>query len=366
MMTNLEDTKPRSPFNEKPLLNDEEPQPSSGPGCMVWGLMGAFALGFALIIVFLAGTAGWTEGQRIADRHATATQSELIGQQLVRIPTDVAEGNSFNLNRRLSYLETVAPNVAGIAEIRVTATSLYLTSQPTITPTPTQTATPTVTQEQPEVTEEPTVAQATPLPGGVSVDLVALLQQARDQIAAGQYADAQDTLDIIIRVDSSFQQETVGRLMYEALTVQATRLFRSEETLAEAIRLTDLAEEYGPISQSDLNYERLIAGLYLDAQRAIGTGDHGAAIRAINQLLNYQSSYLNVNFNRLLFDEYVAYAEAWEFGEQYCQAVQQYNNALALFNDNTVVAQRDNAQNLCLSGTPIPGAEGTLPPVGGT
>lgn len=365
-----DDTQPRSPFqrpldDQQPMLtpppDDESPR---GPGCLLWGLVGGAALAFALAIVLLAGAAGWTEGQRIADRHATATQAGLIGEQLVRIPTDVAQGNPINLNRRLDYLETVAPGNNTLPGLRQTATALYLTSQPTLTPTPSATPTATVTPAATDAAPEVTAQVRTE--GGFDLDLVALLQEARDEIAAGDFAEAQDTLDIIIRADSQFQQETVEGLMYEVLTTQARRLYATENTLAEAIRLTDLAEEYGPIAQSPLSYERLIAGLYLDAQRAVGSSDHATAIQRIRNILQYQTSYLGQDLNRLLFDEYVAYAQAWEFGEQYCQAVQQYNNALALFNSAEVNARLENAQNLCLQGTPLPGTEGTptIAPVG--
>ncbi|GAB4527325.1 MAG: hypothetical protein OHK0046_45010 [Anaerolineae bacterium] len=370
-MSDLHDTKPRSPFQEPldaqgPLLNE----PRRG-GCLLWGLILGFALGFAVLIVLLAGTAGYTEGQRIADRNATATQADRIGQQIVRIPTDIAEGNGLNLNRRLNYLETVAPRLNNLPALRETATALAILNQPTATLTPTPTPSPTMTPEMTEmvaeVTEEATSSTTRITGAGLSLDLVALLQEARDHIAAADYEAAQESLDIIIRADDQFQRETVRALMYDVLTIQARSLYNTTGTLAEAIRLTDLAEEYGSLSQSPLNYERLLAGLFLDAQRAVGAGDHSRAIQALRTITTqYQTTYKDIDLNRMLFDEYVAYAQAWELGGQPCQAVPQYTNALTLFNSAQVSSQRDNAQALCLQGTPVPGAEGaaTIAPVG--
>lgn len=409
-MADLEDTRPKSPFKEagidprqaqnpqyhpqQPPINAQPPQPPypqepSGPGCLVWGLILICGGLMSVAVVFFAGTAGWTAGEQEANRLATVTQVSRIGAQLTRIPQDIVEGNDFNLGRRLDYLETVVPGYGELPALRETATALYLVNLPTatatstVTPTPTPTLTvppPTEMLETAEVTEviappteETEGEQSEAAPGNpFNLDPVVLLEEARTQIANAEYDEAYETLDIIIRLDDDFQRETVRGLMYEALTTRARQLYRAEATLAEAITLTDLAEEYGPVGESELNYERLIASLYLDAQRNIGSGDHLAAIGAIQQLLSYQTSYLNQDFTRLLFEEYVAYAEAWAAGQEYCQAVVQYQNALNLFNDPLVVTARDAAQQSCaaggaLTGTPgVPGAVpgATLPPIG--
>lgn len=354
-MISLDDTQPRSPFKDPP------PDESPAPGCLFWGLLGSLAMIFALAIVLLAGAAGWTAGKREANRHAAATQAELIGAQLIHLPTDVAANNPINVVRRLHYLETVAPNLPVVVEIRQTATAMYFAALPTSTPTPTESPTPTPTSEAAlEVTPEIQPTQDS------GYDLVGLLQTARQQIAAGQYVEAYNTLDAITRIDPNFQQPTVHGLLFEVLTTLARRAYRSTATLAEAIRYTDLAEQYGNIDQFNLGYERLIAGLYIDLQRASGAGDHNTAIRIINQILVYQSSYQGQDMRRLLFNEYIRVAEAAEFGAQYCQAVVQYNNALNLFADQSIVGRRDTAQMLCEQGTPTPEAEGLTPiaPIG--
>src|SRR5262245_10529961 len=115
----LEDTQPRPPYN--PSQPDYPPQSepippveeiSVGPGCLIWGVVGAVGLGFALMIVLLAGVAGWTSGQRVADTNATATRSADINDQLTRIPGDVASGNTVYLQARIEYLATLTPGVA--------------------------------------------------------------------------------------------------------------------------------------------------------------------------------------------------------------------------------------------------------------
>jgi tetratricopeptide (TPR) repeat protein len=360
-MPALDDTQPHPPVREegdpeaehysRPPHNQGDDDDSSGPGCLMWGLVGTITLGISLAIVALAGAAGWTAGQQEADRNASATQAALIEQQLARIPTDVADGNQYNLALRINYLATLTPAVQGVAELQQTATALHFDSQPTGTPPPTQTPPPVV---EAEITEE--VVEIDIVPGDDSgFNLEGLLQDARDHIAQGRYAAAYEILDVIERVDGDFQRTTVRGLMSQALTNQARQLYATTDSLAEAIRLTTLAEDYGPIG--DLSYERLIAGMYLDVQRAIGAGDHPTAIRNLNRILSYQTTYKGINLNELLFEELVRYGDAWRAEGRYCQAVTYYNQALSMFNRPGVAAQRDSAQMICEQGTPVPPGE---------
>lgn len=365
-MTALDDTQPRAPirtedWQQPPPPDTSDDGGSGGPGCLVWGVIGVMGFAFALAIVALAGAAGWTEGQRLGDRHATATQARQVEEQLTRIPEDIADGNEYLIGLRLNFLETMAPNLGVMPGLRETATAVYFNNQPTATATE---PAPMVEDAPPPVAEETALVDnpghddaGAPAP---RFDLDALLADARQSVALRSYNEAYETLDIIIRVDSSFQRTLVRDLMNEALTSWAWTLFRTADLvdLAEAIRLTDLAETYGPIGE--LNYERFMAEQYLDVQRTIGTGNHARAIRMLTDLINnYQATYKGVDFRQMLFNEYVAYGDAWGFGGQYCQAVTQYNMALNLFSNAGVAAKRDNAQAICERGPLLtPGAPG--------
>ncbi len=352
----MKDTQPI--LTEGPPLLNEQSSDAGGPGCFIWGLMVVFGGGLSVLIVALAGTAGWTAGEHEANMIATTTQEYRIEQQLIRIPEDVVVGNTYNLKKRLNFLETEVPHIPVIPQLRDTATAVYLDLLPTVTRTPTQTYTPTVEASPSAVSTETSDATESPY------DLIGLLQSARDALALGNNEEAYETLDAIIRIDPDFQRATVRGLMLDALTRQANLLFQNTDTLAEAIRLTDLAETYGDID--DLSYERLLGGYYLDVQRAIGAGDHLSAINILNTMRSYQTSYKGQNLNRLLFNELTAYARAYEAGAESCQAVVHYNSALTLFVDNSVIALRDNAQAICEQGTPTPidgvSADGTVLP----
>src|SRR5690606_24656035 len=116
--------------------------PRRGSCLLTFGI-GAMLLVIALAIVGLSAAAGWTSGQREANTHATATRHAQIDEQLVRVPTDIANSNLVLLDTRLRWLATQTPGIAGVDAYVVTATALYMHSLPTATPefTPTPEAT---------------------------------------------------------------------------------------------------------------------------------------------------------------------------------------------------------------------------------
>lgn len=432
-MTAIDDTQPRPPARPPayapPPDYDDEP---GGPGCFMIGVLTFMALALATALVVLAGAAGWTEGQNEGDRVDAAAQRADIGEQLTRIPADVAARNAELAGLRLNYLETLIPANPAVGQVRATVTALVGDNAtatlnaaigPALTPIPEQlangdllgvdnalayvqslvpdyaelpalqaTATaamdamiaanqPTATQEAaivettPEATE-PVIIEATPEPiaadddGGFNLD--DLLQDAEVALSAGDYEDAYDLLAAIQRIDAAFEPAEVQGLLRQTLTAWANALFSTDDDLPEAIRVTNLLEDTGA-AIGELDYERFIAGLYVDAQTAIDLGNHPLAIQRLNEIRGFQQEYKGNNINRQLFNEYVDYAEAWELGGQPCQAVTQLDRALQLFQDAIVQNQRDSAQQACELGTtptapagstPDPNAAPTIAPIG--
>jgi hypothetical protein len=350
------------------LVGEQEyDEPASGPGCWIWLLLSIFGICFSVLIVTLSATAGWTSGHQESDIDATATQNLFIDEQLRRIPTDIASGYHAIMVTRIAFLATLTPGIPEVPQLRVTATALYLNSLPTYTPVPTATAIVEIVPTQAQSTDYPT-QNPTDVSVEVLYDLNQMLEDARFSIRFGDYDEAYETLDAIVRIDDQFERATVRALMSDVLTTQAEQLFRSPNAtdLAEAIRLTDLAEQYGSIGE--LSYERLVAEQYLSIQSAVNAGDHAIAIILLNNMINtYQSEYKGVDFRWMLFNEYVSYGDAWGSGSDYCQAVIQYNRALGLFTDTAVVDKRNQAQTECdraALATPSPGGISTAPPSG--
>ena len=399
-MTQLDDTQPNIPV-QQPYRRDYDDEPASGgPGCLMWSLIIGLMLVFALAIVGLAGAAAWTEGQKEGDRRAAQAEQLDIAEQLTRIPGELANNNLELVGIRLNYLETVVPDAAVVPQVRATVTAMvaadataaiddaispvltrvpgavaandtaelsnnlaYLSAVvpanpalPQIAATATAVRALVVQQSAPEATEDiiveaPTVEVTAEAPtpqiaGGF--DPAALLTDAQAQLNLGNYEDAYDLLDAIIRIDENYERATVRGLLQQTLTQWANNLYSTPNTenLAEAIRVTNLAEDVG-FAIGELDYERLLAGLYLDARRAVELGDHGLAVSSINTILQYQTTYKGENLNQMLFDEYVRYARVFDTTGEPCRAVAQYQNALNLFANQGVNAQRTAAEERC-------------------
>lgn len=329
------------------MLEDEGGGVGCGISVLLLGIIGLFAL----VIVGLSATAGWTAGQRSASINATATSASDLQHQIDLVSADIASENYERADIRLRYLATQAPALPSLPQLMQTGTALFLTRQPTATATPTET--PTETMTAPGPTAEPT-AEATPTLSD-PFDLGGRLQRAQSAISLAQWSDAIDDLDVILSIDPNYQTATVRALMSRALNAQALALFRSGE-LGEAIFLTDRAEEFGDIGE--LSFERYVAQLYLTARSRVGTSDYIGAINALSEVRNLAPNYQNGEIQQLLFQNYVNYADALMFGSP-CAAVQQYTNALQLFSDGLVSNKRASAQNYCEFGTPTP--EGFVP-----
>jgi len=360
-MVSPDDTQPRAPFKvqperEPPLIPppaDDDDQGAGGPGCLLLGVVGAALVGCAALVALMAGAAGWTSGQQIARANATATQSAQIADQLNRIPGDVASGNTVMLEARIRFLATLTPGVPDIPALMQTATAVYIQRQPTATPTPTPT---------PEATATPARVEILPTAPGGSFDKAALLQQARSAVALAQYEEAIDLLDALIALDPAYERPTVNALMLEALRSRALILFRTGTNLAEAVVLTDRAEDFGLSGQDDLRFEREVAALYLSAKSASGA-NYGAAVQALQRVLQLSPNYLDAR--QLLFRQHVNQGDYWAAQNEFCPAVGPYTSALNVLNDPSVAAKRSNAEMMCAQATPVGLPPDAAPPPDG-
>lgn len=390
---------------------EEEYTQRSGPGCFMWVFVVLFIGLIGILVVVMAGAAGWTEGKRVADRNIEATSMAFIGRQFTAIETNVADLNSAQLATRIAFLATQTPAVPLVAELQQTALAvdLHLTATQeaivneqielisqaleagdiaqfeqrvaflaTQTPAipqvqdlyatatawagqPTQlpmTPEPEVTTDalQPPTEEDSLAPVATTGASPTDLNLDDLLARAQQEISFNQLEQATRTLDLIIRLDETYQTQTVRRLMFDVLSQQATTAYqitlsnpRQTGTLAEAVRFTDQAERYGSAAQlGDLVYERELANLYLNAIAAMETSDYSVAIQRLERIRSFQAEYKGANINRLIFNQYVAYGDAFaNYDRDFCRAAEQYRVALTLFADNGVSGKRTNAVNQC-------------------
>lgn len=364
--SNLEDTRPQPAIKDEAMvpgqIYDGDNIPESRPmSCGITALVIVFLGLIAIGIVALTTYAGWTVGQREAATLAAATQASRIDEQLAFIPRDIESRNTFMLNVRLQWLALMTPGVPQVSEIGPTATAIFMEEQLSATPQATATATPT-----PEIAATSTDAPIATSPGG-GFDLAALLSRAQTAVDTAQWSEAIDLLDAISGLDPAFESTQVRRLLLQSLNSYANQLYNTYRPgdpgrLAEAIVITDRAEQLGPL-ENGLAYERSAAQLYLDARRMVGL-DPWQAIRVLEQLSGLGQGRYYEEARQQLQAQWVALGDAQASINEYCPAAQYYQNAINVSTAGGVIAKRDNANNLCAQATPVPLPGTVLPPAG--
>lgn len=335
-------------YDHEPLDDDN----FGGPGCFAWGIMGVFGVFIAIAIVITATLAGFNQGLDVARATSAAATSQNVARQCDIMPTDIAANRFAVLEARFESL-TVDGVLPDCAQVFVQqATIVYEQSLITATVPVTETPIPTMTATQaPEAT-----AEASPQPTSDSpYDLNALLQEARDFIAQGNFAEAITTLDAIRAIDGEYESQTVNGLLYNSLTQRALNLYRNEGgSLAEAILLTNRAQQFGNIQTTELQFERSVAEAYLYAQANLGVNYS----EAIQSLITVTS--LSPNYPRgtglaaaTLREQYEAYGDALLIGGDACLAETQFNNALSLSPNNVALQNKVRTANQqCTLGVP--------------
>jgi type II secretory pathway pseudopilin PulG len=349
----------------------DPPGESRGRGCLL--ALGVFAiLGVVgVAVVLLSALAGWTSGQRQASVNATATQSAAIQQQLARIGDDVASGNTVLVEERLRFLATLTPGVPGVPELAMTATAL-VSGRATPTPEPLP-LTPTNAPLTPNATATPGVnasdgssttpgATTTPAAGGLAFDLNALMTEAQNLIATSQWEEALATLDVIAAADSTFQASLVRQLTTQALTAYAMQLYNARQPAAANIIATRL-ESYAALP-GDIAYERMAAQMYLNARAAAGV-NFPVAIQALRGLMDLGAGgRYYAEAQQLLYEQYVAYGDAFTFENRWCEAAQQYQRATQVLSSGVANGKYSAANTNCLSVPTVDplAPQSTLPP----
>ncbi|MCY3934962.1 MAG: hypothetical protein OXG09_03070 [Chloroflexi bacterium] len=275
----------------------------------------------------LAGAAGWTGGQRLAEQTARVQNEHFIQENCALFAEDVQEQRAVFLQRRYELLASSTPAAPCLAGIPATATQLAqqlsLSAETTLTPV----AIPVASSSTPA----PPTFTASPAPISTH-DLQSLAEQlevARQAIRAQDYPTAIEYLETIQSADPSFDPSTVNALLLYALRMRATYLFAAGE-LAPAILLVNRAEEIGLPAEDPLRFSRLVATYYLDARRWMEI-DATRAIQDLEYVRSLAPNYAPTGLpsaQSLLAESHRIYAEVLLANQDPCAATTQFERAI--------------------------------------
>lgn len=192
---------------------------------------------------------------------------------------------------------------------------------------------------------EPVAESAEPVATATSDPLTQqwmLAQQAHEE---GRWQDAVDQLQEILSVDPEYREDYLTAMLYNSyfnLAVESDRINRSEQALEyldEAIALQPTATE--------ARIMRTVITSYIDLL-AMDNAAESEMVTALQELYRLDSSYRDVR--ERLQRAHMQYGDALVQRENWCNAVQQYDAAIAIQVTPGVISKRDTYQTRCVEG----------------
>ena len=258
------------------------------------------ALGLIIILV-LAILAGYGSGISIRKSNESSTITQQLGEQFQYALVDIEFQRYENAKQRLDFILAHDPNFPGVQE-KLTQV-LVLMNQPTPTVTPSLSPTPDFTGAE----------QA--------------FAQAQQQIAAQDWPGAIGTLDLVRKLDAKYKTGQVDGMYYFALRNYGYDLITKQGNLEGGIYHFTLAERFGTLDR-DANGLREGARYYL-----IGASfwelDWEQALAYFTQVAGYGLWDGTMTVSERLHIAYMRYADQLVEEGQYCEAVTNYDYALA-------------------------------------
>lgn len=307
-----------------------------------------FAGGILLLILVAAGSiySGYQSG--ISDRQfSELTQVASSLDEQFELAMQDLEGERYSIARqRLEYILQINPAYPGLIDaITVAELAMNVTATPTVMPTPT----------------------LTPTPDTRGVDT--LYEQAQQAMSAQDWSAAIDALLALRKADPAYESIKVDGMLYMALRNRGVdKILRSTDLEGGTYDLA-LAERFGPLDTEARNY-RIWVNLYVTGA-SFWQIDWGRAVEYFSQLalmapgLRDASGWTAGQRYTIALTEY---ANAVAAEEDWCQAQELYETALAAGGDPSLqqlaeeAAQRCNRDGGEGEGEQAPAAENPPPP----
>lgn len=254
-----------------------------------------------MMLVALAGFAGYRDGLATNDAKITQTLATGIAQQYATGVADLDQGYAELAAARFSWIVETLQAPAGVAfdSAQRLATARAIMSY---TPTPAPTATPSPTPTVPP-TRSPTPAPTEPATATISPleDPAYLYDQAATAMRVTHYEDAIEFLDALRAIDPTYRPTEAKAMLIEALSEQGKIYLNGlnkdgEDKLARGVLLVYRANELGTIDNR-LYGAAIFAEMYINARSYVNGGYYAAALPILEELcaLNCEWGYPNVD-----------------------------------------------------------------------
>ena len=294
-----------------------------GPGSR-WLAVVSLLIILALVGLLAAALAGF--GRGLADRQAAA-QAEIdrrldAGIELLQAGQPARAALEFQQVLQLDPANSVA--IGYLQELQQAAT-----------PEPTPSVAPLLLVPPEGATPLPTVPV-------VVLPTDSLFEQAEAALESKDWEQAIALLNQLTALDATYQPEQVRAMRFSAYAQQG-QAFIGEERFEEALRSLDQALVIRPDDEEIKTTRELIA-LYVDA---LGRWrlDWPGVIRNLQAIQERRPGFLDVD--RRVRAAYEAWGDSLVRDNQWCDAVERYDTALALGSTSDIREKRDLAQVSC-------------------
>jgi tetratricopeptide (TPR) repeat protein len=290
-----------------------------------WGL---WLLAGMVLLIATAAFSVWSGYQSgIADRQGeelTQTAASL-DEQFVLAMQDLDAGRFEVARQRFDYILKINPSYPGVIDgLTQAELALNATATPTVAPTPT----------------------ISPTPDTRGVD--ALYEQARQALDASEWTVAIDNLLALRKADPAYRSVDVDGMLYMALRNRGVDKILREADLEGGTYDLALAERFGPLDVEASNY-RIWVNMYVTGA-SFWDIDWAQAVYYFSQLyplapgLRDASGWTVTDRYRIALGKY---ADAVAEQDDWCQAQELYESALAVGADSSIQELAAEAAQKC-------------------
>jgi tetratricopeptide (TPR) repeat protein len=284
-----------------------------------------------LLIDTLSGFAGYQVGLGQRKQQEISMRVYKAAQQYERGLVDMRDGNFLQAKQRFVYVAELDPNYPGIVD---QLSKVELAMGATATPTP--------------------GAPAAVIPSNLKGS-EALFNQAKEYLAQQEWAAAIEVMDRLREEDLSYQTVDVDGMYYIALRYLGVDNMLKNGKLEQGLYNLAMAEQYGPIDKDAEGY-RTWVGMYKTAARWWKV-DWEKMVYWMKQVYNMLPGIRdgsNYTSGERLRVGLIALGDAKLQEQDYCAAMDFYEEGLNIRADSSLQGKHDDARIKCIASIATP------------